>query len=268
MAKRGSRTRLDLREEAFHRSLTANGDIICVPWTGIDASYRYICPGFEYTIDRGLIAYVVPLDLMQQRGLIPGVGSTPVDAGLSSSKPPSAIGSLIPAPSLLPIGSGKVPPGSGLAEYLELLKQYLRVVKIAGPEVHSKIYPNANDYYVVVRGPYDSALIGHLMARPDPSGRRFLVADGDSASTRQKQLLATQIVAPDRPAAPAVAPRNAGPAPVAPPAPPPIAAPVPVSVPSVPRTQVSSVATQILTTSPGVTQAGTKKKGRDEERNR
>lgn len=250
MARRGSRVKIEARKDALDRSLTMAGDIVCVPWTGIDIGGRYICPGFEYKPDRGLIAYVVPLIIMREEGLQPGFYANSLSA-LSKANPPIDRPMLLDPnrPDFNEVVSPKIGSDEVQGKYMAMLEKYLRVVKIVMPETDYKIHPYPDDYYVVVNGPFDRALFGHLVARPDPSGARFIVAEGQSADSQNKELQASRIQPiPSAPRTPPPAP-NAAPA----------TAPRPASVT---RAAVATTATQIQQSMPSRTTTGALRRGK------
>lgn len=192
---RGSSPTVAAREEAYARALSQVGDHICVPWTGIDAAGAYICPGFEYKKDRGLMAYVVPLEVVRHAGLIPGFNGTPQTILPDRSKIPSGTPGLIAIANSdpAPVFEGRLSQDALRSEYFRLLSLYLRYVKIAGPETETKFLPYPDDYYIVVSGPYQKARIGHLMAKPDPTGARFAVPDGVPFDKQQSFVEASRV---------------------------------------------------------------------------
>lgn len=197
---RGSKPVLAAREDAYVRGLSENGDHVCVPWIGIDMEGRYVCPGFEYKPNRGLVAYIVPLVLQREVGLLPGFMGTPVlTLPPRPQRDPNTLGGAIAR-----IGQQKPTQLSQDAlssEYFRLLKRYLRMVKISGLETENKFIPFPDDYYVVVHGPYERSLIGHLVARPDGTGARFFVPDGQRPGAQQKILEASRITNSSPPSA-------------------------------------------------------------------
>jgi len=189
---RGSRVVKNAREDAYVRALSENGDHVCVPWLGVDIEGRYVCPGFEYKPNRGLLAYVIPLVLQRELGLVPGFSGSP-----KFTLPPRD--SKDPSTSTLQV---EQQPISQLdrkvleSDYFLLLRRFLRIVKIAGPETERKFVPHPDDYYVIVNGPYERTLIGHLVTRPDGTGSRFAVPDGVDPRTVQQRTDASRIQAP------------------------------------------------------------------------
>lgn len=189
---RGAMPVQNAREDAYARGLSESGDHICVPWLGIDIDGRYVCPGFEYKPNRGLLAYVIPLVLYREAGLIPGFAGTPkFTLPPRDPKDPSRVQQ-----------ASEPQPVSNLSkdvltsEYFRLLRQYMRVVKIAGTETERKFIPFPEDYYVVVHGPYERSLIGHLVTRPDGSGSRFFVPDGVDPKVVKQKTTASRLNAP------------------------------------------------------------------------
>lgn len=187
---RGSPVTLNAREEAYTRSLEQAGDHICVPWTGIDVAGKFVCPGFEYKPDRGLMAYIVPLEIVNEAGLVPGFAGTPIST-ISRNK-----GSIVSA-SAGPVAVGANLPKDTLeSEYFRLLKMYLRMVKISLAETDRKVFPYPDEYYVVVHGPYHKSMIGHLITKPDPTGARFAVPNGVSFVQARAQVETSRLKTP------------------------------------------------------------------------
>jgi len=189
---RGAMPVQNAREDAYARGLSQSGDHICVPWLGIDIEGNYVCPGFEYKPNRGLLAYVIPLVLYREAGLQPGFAGTPkFTLPPRDSRDPSRVQQPTEVQQV-----SRLSPEVLTSEYFRLLRQYMRVVKIAGTETERKFIPNPEEYYVVVHGPYERSLIGHLVTRPDGSGSRFFVPDGVDPKTVEQKKIASRLNAP------------------------------------------------------------------------
>jgi len=214
----GSQLAKRQKEAAYQRTMEHTGDILCVPWTGIDVRGSTMCPGFDYLPDRGLVAYVIPLSVIRSEGLMPGIDPTrpfaeeqevakqeqdDIDAAQTEGSGDRAELSERQSNAADAEKKAKLEgKRTQRRKYMEIIQKYLRMIKIAIPlEAHEGFFPNNNDYHILVNGPYQRALYGHLVARVDSTGDRFRkigVGFEKLAIARSKRTAATVTPKPSR----------------------------------------------------------------------
>jgi len=171
----GGRMEQSANERQIARTIETAGELWVVPWTGIDAAGKYVCPGFEFDPTSGLWCWGMPLAIVQNWKIKPGVIGTFARAYDKRNSDPTD-------PSL-----------ARVKLYKQLINTYLKRIKISWPETIQTFLPNNEEYYVACNGPWTRTKSGTLVARRDPTGARFVKPGGRDQGSFAKQVNASRL---------------------------------------------------------------------------
>lgn len=195
-----SRDRAESDREALDQGRSLGAVVECLAWRGPtgqvddDGNPKGFCPGFYFSKTTGLEAYVLPVALVKQHNIPERLGGywgkSPGDLTETQTTVTRSADALEPLTETEAIRRRK----------LQLIRENLVRVRIAGLPPGTVTLPKPDEYRVVVFGPYpDQARIGILIPVSDPNGKAFLKPDGIPPAKYERAVSRAAGVAPAAP---------------------------------------------------------------------